>query len=593
MHVNHKKKTRQRNRPRNKCNRSDDTKEDESMPESPSVPCTLQDKPQAADPSDAIYLIQQLLRKKLLNKKNTAATLSSTPKKVVTPSTPTPKKVTAPSVISSSSAAKKLTAPKDDTSDEVNALLKCLGSKLQKGAGGELPEALFSKLGKMFSAEPLTDTTSDDEEAEYIEYIYKPRQYFMASLCNYCKSDLCGHPALPCKGCGLVFYCSVGHMRDDQEHRQLCYGLHQLVERNGHDVFYKSGDFSPEQFRSYRIVCIRQLEQLINRTLTATEQEVLLFPFICNDAKCREHRYKCLMPCGRCGEIAYCKDKANHLSAGHAAWCESYKLFKTFVMRQAKFGRLEPALPYEVLRETPVNCSNTRQILKKLKFNVTDACELAALTQISTGPLTAFYALKLCDRLKAEQLTIHLVGAEMEFEVDVFQKWEIFLLHILPAVKTLSVVFVGPELNSSKVSFEQLSKIKCCRLCRKAERTVEYYFENRLYHDYCALPSFKTPDLVCFFNAGLYRATGYALEDTWPDTIQAALNLKCPMVTTSYTKYEAPLDMKEFLNQSNRHLNVVLPPTTNPFGSEKPERNFISDDDAPLMFKNYQCFVID
>lgn len=89
-----------------------------------------------------------------------------------------------------------------------------------------------------------------------------------------------------------------------------------------------------------------------------------------------------------------------------------------------------------------------------------DECEFAALTQISTGPLTAFYALKLCDRLDAEQLTIHLVGAEMEFEVDVFQKWEIFLLHILPAVKTLHVVFVGPELNARKISLEQLEKIR-------------------------------------------------------------------------------------------------------------------------------------
>lgn len=144
---------------------------------------------------------------------------------------------------------------------------------------------------------------------------------------------------------------------------------------------------------------------------------------------------------------------------------------------------------------------------------------------------------------------------------------------------------------------------------------MQYYFENRLYHDYCAAQGFQSPDLgnveyfiisypiinfgfpfrslVCFFNPGLYRTTGFALQDTWPETIRATLNLKCPVVVTSYTKYEAPLDMSHFLNQSNRHLNVVLPPTTNPFGSKKPERNFISDDDAPFMFKNYQCFVVE
>lgn len=136
----------------------------------------------------------------------------------------------------------------------------------------------------------------------------------------------------------------------------------------GHDIFYKSGDFSAEQFRSYRIVCIRQFEQLINRNLTATEQEVLLFPLICNESKCREHRLKRLARCTRCGEVAYCQDKPQHLNASHAAWCPIYRLFKTFVMLQAKFGRIEPPLPDEVLRELPSSCSDSRQIMQKLNF---------------------------------------------------------------------------------------------------------------------------------------------------------------------------------------------------------------------------------
>lgn len=150
-------------------------------------------------------------------------------------------------------------------------------------------------------------------------------------------------------------------------------------------------------------------------------------------------------------------------------------------------------------------------------LDVVDGCEFAALTQVSTGPLTAFFALKLCGLLGAKQLTIHLIGAEMEFEVDVFQKWEIFLLHILPALETLHIVFIGPELNPNNISFDQLSTIRCiecicicfsvikmfipffafrcCRLCRKAQRTIQYHFENRLYHDYYMEPDFLKPDL--------------------------------------------------------------------------------------------------
>ncbi|KAH8380323.1 hypothetical protein KR009_010008 [Drosophila setifemur] len=646
-----KRKPRIRNRARNKCNlgigdqkeASQDVASQEvtlqggapqevapldvsPQEDPPQEPVPKSSPPEVENPpeNDVIKLIQQLLRRKLLAKNkeisNPAANESDSlktnpcrveptkqpsiidlvPVKIPTTKTSPPKESkpqekkpkTGDSIPKIPIASGK--SSKEVKADEVNELLKCLGTKLQMGPGESPTAALFSNLGKLFSQAPLDDVESSDDEAEYIEYIYKPRQYFMAALCNFCKVDLCGQNRQPCSRCGLSYYCSGGHMKEDQEHRQLCYALRQTVDRKGHEMFYKCGDFNSEQFRSYRIVCIRQVEKEMNRQLSPMEQELLLFPLLCCDPKCREHRFKRLSICGGCGEVAFCRDKPNHLSTEHAKWCGAYRLFKGFAMFQAKYGRLEPSLPNKVLRELPMACSSTRHMMKKLSFNVTDELEYAALSQVSTGPLTAWFALKLCERLRdSEEVTLHLIGAEIEFEVDVLQKWELFLLHITPTVKTLNVVFIGPELNPNNICFEQLKKIKCCRLCRKFQRTVNYHFENRLYHDYCNEAHFIKPSLVCFFNSGLYRSTGYAMEDTWPDTIQAALNLKCPIVVTSYTKYEAPLDMVHFINQSNRHLNVVLPPTTNPFSSEKPERNFISDNEAPFMFKNFYCFVVE
>jgi len=135
-------------------------------------------------------------------------------------------------------------------------------------------------------------------------------------------------------------------------------------------MFYKCGDFSGEQFRSYRIVCIRQVEKEMNRQLSATEQELLLFPMICGEFKCREHRFKRLSLCGGCGEVAFCKDKPGHRrKEEHAKWCGAYQLFKAFIMFQANFGRLDPSLPNKVLRELPMACSNTKHIMKKLNFS--------------------------------------------------------------------------------------------------------------------------------------------------------------------------------------------------------------------------------
>lgn len=83
------------------------------------------------------------------------------------------------------------------------------------------------------------------------------------------------------------------------------------------------------------------------------------------------------------------------------------------------------------------------------------------------------------------------------------------------------------------------------------------------------------------------------MEDTWPETIFAVSKLNAPIVVTAYTEYESPLDLDRFTEESKREMRLLQPPSQNPFASVKPERNFISDDEAPLMFKNYYCFVVE
>lgn len=458
--------------------------------------------------------------------------------------------------------------------------------------GADLPNTLLENLQKLIKQEPVSDVASSDEE-EYVEYIYKPRQYFAVSICNHCKSDLRNTKLTQCSKCKMTFYCSPDHMKLDQNHRQLCYALKQVADSYGGHIFYKCGDFSPEQFRSYRIIAIRKTESIINRQLTACEQEVLLFPRICCNIKCREYRFNKLVDCPGCGQVAFCKTAPDHLQKYHHLWCRSYQLFKEMIIFQEKFGKIDPSLPTKVLKDLPMACSNMRQICSKLAVDLKDECKYAALSQIATGPLTAWYTLKVFDKLRMDKITVHLIGAEIEFEVDLLHKWELFFLHITPTVKELNVVFVGPELNPRNISFDQLKKTKPCRSCRKNKRTVNYHFENALYHNYCRQEVFLKPELICFFNPGLYRPTGFQMEDTWPETIEAAVEKKCPVVITSYTQHEAPMDLSRFIEESNRHLDIVIPPMVNPFGSVKPERNFISDEEAPLMYKNYYCFAVE
>lgn len=89
--------------------------------------------------------------------------------------------------------------------------------------------------------------------------------------------------------------------------------------------------------------------------------------------------------------------------------------------------------------------------------------------------------------------------------------------------------------------------------------------------------------------------TGFSGMDTWPETITTSLQLNCPIVVTSYTEVESPMDfaqIKKFASARTQPLQVIHPPSRNPFASQRPERNFISDDVAPMIFKNYYYFVV-
>lgn len=157
-----------------------------------------------------------------------------------------------------------------------------------------------------------------------------------------------------------------------------------------------------------------------------------------------------------------------------------------------------------------------------------------------------------------------------------------------------------------------------CRDCRQSCRNVRFDFQCRtFYHDYAKSSAFTKPDLskfltdilpstsskistsfsVCYFNPGLYRMTGFSGMDTWPETVESSLKLNCPIVVTSYTEFESPLDFAQIERFSksagrNKPLEIIQPSAVNPFASQRPERNFISDDVAPMIFKNYYYFVV-
>ncbi|KFB37740.1 hypothetical protein ZHAS_00005053 [Anopheles sinensis] len=451
---------------------------------------------------------------------------------------------------------------------------------------------------------PGTDTTEedeleedllDDESEDTIEYKFTPRPVFIATICQVCKNPL--KTFFHCERCRMVSYCGEEHRRIDQPpHRDLCAVLCEIASLRGGHIYQMARKLNVQEYRSLRVQTLNQIELTLKRPLQAFEREIVLFPRICLEPNCRAWNQELLTECKDCRQVSYCATEPTHLSESHRRWCKAYLLFQKLILRQRILGRIEPVLPSRIISKPTPLAANIDETFKQLYKNssaLRDECVYAVLSQIATAPLTALYAYQQTGLAFGKTFTIHLVGAELQFEGDTLDKWEAFFLHLVPEVAVLRVVFVGPELNVENLPIDIISRIRMCRTCRTKCRVVAFDFQCRtMYHDYRHSSRYQRPDLICFFNPGLHRFTGYAGLDSWPQTIRTASDAGCPMLVTAYTELESPLDLERLQRESSRALKVIRPPSVNPFGSKRPDRNFISDETAPMIFKNYFYFVV-
>ncbi|XP_061705032.1 titin isoform X2 [Cydia pomonella] len=453
-----------------------------------------------------------------------------------------------------------------------------------------------SKLLNFKKPDESISVTNQNED--YI-YKYSFRKVFLQCACHVCKKDLKA-TRVPCSYCNLIFYCNQKHKDEDySQHQALCFAVSTIVHLKDQKFIYAdSRNVTGHNYRLLRMQMIVSCEKVLKRRLVPWEQEALLYPRMCALASCREWRQGKLVDCEGCGQISYCSEHPDHLSKSHSRWCKSYNLYRGLVKHQQTKGRLEPKLPTRVLEMSPLpeNINEVLAAMYEQKIDMSDI-EYAALTQLATAPLTALFCLQhranAATGITKKTLTLHIVGAELQFEADVLNKWEVFLLHLLPNVDEIKVVLVGPDLNPSNLPLDLLGKIRYCENCQRNKRRVVFGFQDkRTYHEFWASDDFTVPDLVCAFNPSIQRSSAYNGKDTWPATINCILKLKSPLAITSYTLSELTSDLLRVQECATVRYNVLCAPRNNCFASVRPDRNFISDDEAPLLFKNYCVTVV-
>ncbi|XP_043600042.1 uncharacterized protein LOC122575315 isoform X2 [Bombus pyrosoma] len=380
------------------------------------------------------------------------------------------------------------------------------------------------------------------------------------------------------------------------QHRDLCEALTEIYSSIVLTLSDGSGvQLDADQYRIYRLKLLAILESEVKRSLDLWEKEIILYPRVCR--VCRRFSEK-LICCAHCGMEFFCEEHGDE----HKNWCEEFRVYQRILQLQQKHGYVNPKIPNAHLEmfvaqpEFHFDELMHRIYGSSLYYRQMDCYTYALLSHLCTIPLTALYSMQIsCPEWRNRtEWTIHILGAEFQFEGIHLDVWEKLFLHFLPNLQKLHLILIGPELQLPKdVPPRLLSMVPICKKCKSAGRAVIVTFKpEKLYHCLVRDPSqtLATPDLICLFNPGLYRTTGFAGKDTWLETIREFSKTLAPTTITSYTAQEMLWEINRI--NSVADVEVLLQPCKNPFASVKPDRNFVSDNTNPLIYKNYYITIV-
>lgn len=159
-----------------------------------------------------------------------------------------------------------------------------------------------------------------------------------------------------------------------------------------------------------------------------------------------------------------------------------------------------------------------------------------------------------------------------------------FLLHWMPALKSVDIVFVGPELCVYDGDNWQF-----CGECAAREATVRHEFATALYVDYCASATYERPDIVAVFNCGFHEYQN-AAADPWAGSLPRLLAPNVPLLITSYTRGEAKQDLERLKPIIDNRVVKTIACQRNRFRSLLPLRDWSSP--SEFYYKNNFYTVI-
>jgi splicing suppressor protein 51 len=454
--------------------------------------------------------------------------------------------------------------------------------KKKQGASGSETVTGTSNAGNETAGQKKTPTKPLNSKLIIVNRL----AHHLSNCCCICKSTgIENSPVLTCSACSLACYCGREHqVKHWPEHKEFCYYISSLLSKERPYFFSPAEKMNQDERRHFKLSELQLCQKALNRTLTPLESALILHPRAC---------FSCYKPvfqnvCKGCYCINYCCSE--HLPNDHQNWCDTFRIKLLFVQSQNEHGSAGITVPRPSRICYPLN-SDMKEYLQSLNFvspnNMSPDLYIAHISELATYPLTLLHALQLLatqgatNPLQYEHLVVHVVGAEDVYECCQMLKWKYFFVNLLPKLKTLHLVFIGCELSidDEKVHVEG--------------RLVYEFHAKMTYLDYCKKCYIK-PSIVCAFNSGLYRNTGFKGLDSWGPSLIPMLNMNpgAPLLLTAYTHMESQLDVQRLKEIFLNNLQVVQQPLKNPYASIFPNHNLVSEHECPVAFRNYYLAIV-
>ncbi|XP_043466784.1 uncharacterized protein LOC122501412 [Leptopilina heterotoma] len=374
------------------------------------------------------------------------------------------------------------------------------------------------------------------------------KSYFFSNMCYICRCFGEKVNLKRCSACNMISYCSKEHQKQDwPNHKQFCRVLCQIkkdwkVDNLFESLKVKSADERMAVFKQIDIdgkgdMLIELLKAkavtLLKRNLKVTELQMIQLPRVCS--VCFESKQELLVNCKKCAQTSFCKEHLNNRD--HQEECHKC-IFSAIIIPQSicemtKTIKLSTHIKIDKLPSSMMEFMETYVTKNSIDLYSVEAKDSwnKAFSDKYSRALSIIFAMEKLDFYKnSESLVIHLVGASLPEEF--FDDWEI-LLHFFKSLRKLSVILIGDELISFDDKVEKL-----CKSCRKGNKKVIIETHHTLYDAYCGQSSFKKPDIIVCFNAGLYS------YDSWEKSVRVFNKGQCPLVVTAYTKAESLEDEK-------------------------------------------------